>query len=83
MGFDILYFPPIHPIGQSFRKGKNNTVTCKPDDVGSPWGIGAKEGGYKAIHPELGTLADFKNLVTKAKGCNLSPAPKRWLFEEE
>jgi len=67
MGFDVLYLPPIHPIGRSFRKGKNNEVNAGPEDVGSPWAIGAKEGGHKAIHPQLGTLEDFKRLVTKAK----------------
>ena len=67
MGFDVLYFPPIHPIGQAHRKGKNNSPVCQSDDVGSPWGIGSKEGGHKAIHPQLGTLADFKRLVAKAK----------------
>ena len=67
MGFDVLYLPPIHPIGRSFRKGKNNELGAGPDDVGSPWAIGAKEGGHKAIHPQLGTLEDFKRLVTKAK----------------
>jgi len=67
MGFDVLYLPPIHPVGVSFRKGKNNAVSAEPDDAGSPWAIGAKEGGHKAIHPQLGTLADFQELVTKAK----------------
>ncbi len=67
MGFDVLYLAPIHPIGRSFRKGKNNELGAGPDDVGSPWAIGAKEGGHKAIHPQLGTLEDFKRLVTKAK----------------
>ena len=67
MGFDVLYLPPIHPIGRSFRKGKNNEVNAGPEDVGSPWAIGAKEGGHKAIHPQLGTLEDFKRLVTKVK----------------
>src|SRR5215510_13770093 len=56
MGFDILYLPPIHPVGNSFRKGKNNTLAAGADDVGSPWAIGAKEGGHKAIHPQLGSL---------------------------
>ena len=56
MGFDVLYFPPIHPIGQSHRKGPNNTLAVGPTDVGSPWAIGAAEGGHKSIHPELGTL---------------------------
>ena len=67
MGFDVLYLPPIHPIGYSFRKGKNNVLEAQPDDVGSPWAIGAKEGGHKAIHPQLGSLADFKRLVAEAK----------------
>ena len=67
MGFDVLYLPPIHPIGYSFRKGKNNVLEAQPGDVGSPWAIGAKEGGHKAIHPQLGTLADFKRLIAEAK----------------
>ncbi len=67
MGFDILYLPPIHPIGRSERKGKNNSTTPAADDTGSPWAIGAKEGGHKAIHPQLGTLEDFKTLVLKAR----------------
>ncbi|MGB8703603.1 MAG: alpha-1,4-glucan--maltose-1-phosphate maltosyltransferase [Gillisia sp.] len=67
MGFDTLYFPPIHPIGEVNRKGKNNATDAKKDDVGSPWGIGSKEGGHKAIHPQLGTLKDLLSLVKKAK----------------
>jgi len=67
MGFDVLYLPPIHPIGYSFRKGKNNVLEAQPGDVGSPWAIGAKEGGHKAIHPQLGSLADFRRLVAEAK----------------
>ena len=67
MGFDILYLPPVHPIGRAFRKGKNNTVNAAPDEVGSPWAIGAQEGGHKAIHPQLGTLEDFRALVATAK----------------
>ena len=71
MGFDVLYFPPIHPIGHTGRKGKNNTLEAAPDDVGSPWAIGAEgegnEGGHKSIHPELGTLKDFRSLVEKAR----------------
>ncbi|HRD65998.1 MAG TPA: alpha-1,4-glucan--maltose-1-phosphate maltosyltransferase [Candidatus Competibacter sp.] len=67
MGFDVLYFPPIHPVGRVNRKGKNNTLTPNPDDVGSPWAIGAAEGGHKDILPELGTLEDFRRLVQKAK----------------
>ena len=66
MGFDILYLPPIHPIGHTNRKGKNNTLTAAPDDPGTPWAIGAEEGGHKAIHPQLGTLKDFQRLIRKA-----------------
>lgn len=67
MGFNVLYFPPIHPIGRSFRKGKNNNPRCQPDEVGSPWAIGAAEGGHKAILPELGSLKDFRRLVGRAR----------------
>jgi starch synthase (maltosyl-transferring) len=67
MGFDTLYFPPIHPIGEVNRKGKNNATTAEPGDVGSPWGIGSQFGGHKATHPELGSIADFKSLVATAK----------------
>jgi starch synthase (maltosyl-transferring) len=66
MGFDILYMPPIHPIGQAYRKGPNNSTTAGPDDEGSPWAIGSPEGGHKAIHSRLGTFADFDNLVAAA-----------------
>jgi starch synthase (maltosyl-transferring) len=66
MGFDVLYLPPIHPIGRSFRKGKNNTLVTEAADVGSPWAIGAEEGGHKSIHPQLGSLADLKQLMIKA-----------------
>jgi starch synthase (maltosyl-transferring) len=67
MGFDVLYLPPIHPIGRVGRKGKNNSMTPLPDDTGSPWAIGAKEGGHKAIHPQLGTLDDLRALVASAE----------------
>jgi starch synthase (maltosyl-transferring) len=67
MGFDILYLPPIHPIGRAERKGKNNSTTPLPEDTGSPWAIGAKEGGHKAIHPQLGSLEDLKALVGRAQ----------------
>ena len=67
MGFDTLYFPPIHPIGEVNRKGKNNTTEAKKGDVGSAWGIGSQYGGHKDVHPELGTMDDFKTLVAKAK----------------
>ena len=74
LGFDVLYLPPIHPIGQSFRKGKNNATTAEPDDVGSPWAIGAQEGGHTAIHAQLGTLEDFRSLLRAAanKGIELA-----------
>jgi starch synthase (maltosyl-transferring) len=68
LGFDVLYLPPIHPIGRERRKGRNNAVSAAPEDVGSPWAIGAAEGGHKAIHPQLGTLADFRRLVKAAHG---------------
>ena len=74
MGFDVLYLPPIHPIGRSHRKGKNNSPTAGPDDPGSPWAIGAQEGGHKAIHPELGTLEEFRQLMTAAQKFGLEIA---------
>jgi len=67
MGFDVLYLPPVHPIGTTARKGKNNAVAAGPGDVGSPWAIGAKEGGHKAIHPQLGSFSDFELLVKEAE----------------
>jgi starch synthase (maltosyl-transferring) len=66
LGFDVIYLPPIHPIGETHRKGKNNARTAEPGDVGSPWAIGSKDGGHTEIHPELGTLADFDALVKSA-----------------
>jgi len=66
MGFDVLYLPPIHPIGQRFRKGKNNSPTSNPGDPGSPWAIGAEEGGHTMVHPQLGILDDFKQLRSRA-----------------
>ena len=66
LGFDVLYLPPVHPIGRTFRKGPNNSVTSAPDDLGSPWAIGSPEGGHKAIHPDLGTLDDLRRLVKRA-----------------
>ncbi len=74
MGFDTLYFPPIHPIGEVNRKGKNNTTNAQPGDVGSPWGIGSQHGGHKSTHPELGTIDDFKQLVKKAKEMGIEVA---------
>ncbi|NEA52595.1 maltotransferase domain-containing protein, partial [Streptomyces sp. SID10815] len=67
MGFDVVYLPPIHPIGATFRKGPNNTLTAGPDDVGVPWAIGSPEGGHDAIHPALGTLDDFDAFVARAR----------------
>lgn len=74
MGFDTLYFPPIHPIGEINRKGKNNATIAQTDDVGSPWGIGSKNGGHKSIHPELGTIKDLKSLVQKAQALGIEVA---------
>ncbi len=74
MGFDVLYFPPIHPIGVTHRKGKNNQIACGPNDPGSPWAIGGAEGGHKAVHPQLGTLEDFRRLVAKAREAGLEIA---------
>jgi starch synthase (maltosyl-transferring) len=67
MGFDIVYLPPVHPIGTTFRKGRNNTLEARPGDPGSPWAIGAPEGGHDAIHPDLGTFADFDAFVARAR----------------
>jgi starch synthase (maltosyl-transferring) len=67
MGFDVLYLPPIHPIGLTFRKGRNNSVRAEAEDVGSPWAIGGAAGGHMSIHPDLGTLDDFRSLVRKAR----------------
>ncbi len=67
LGFDVLYLPPVHPIGKSFRKGKNNATVAEDDEVGVPYGIGSELGGHTAIHPDLGTLEDFKHLIEKCK----------------
>ncbi|MGA2535974.1 MAG: alpha-1,4-glucan--maltose-1-phosphate maltosyltransferase [Terracidiphilus sp.] len=74
MGFNVVYLPPIHPIGVNFRKGRNNNPLSQPGDYGSPWAIGSVEGGHKAIHPELGTLEDFRRFVAKAKEFDLTLA---------
>lgn len=66
MGFDVLYFPPIHPVGRAHRKGPNNSLEAGPDDPGSPYAIGSEEGGHEAIHPQLGTREDFRDLVRVA-----------------
>jgi starch synthase (maltosyl-transferring) len=74
MGFDVIYLPPIHPIGEVNRKGPNNTLTPGPDDTGSPWAIGSKDGGHDAIHPDLGTLEDFDAFVARAGELGLEVA---------
>ncbi|APU13521.1 alpha-1,4-glucan:maltose-1-phosphate maltosyltransferase [Actinoalloteichus fjordicus] len=74
LGFDVVYLPPIHPIGHVHRKGRNNTLTPGPDDVGSPWAIGSPDGGHDAVHPDLGTLDDFDRFVARATELNLEVA---------
>jgi starch synthase (maltosyl-transferring) len=74
MGFDVLYLPPIHPIGRAQRKGMNNALTTQEGDVGSPWAIGAAEGGHKALHPQLGSFEDFRRLVDTARNAGLEVA---------
>jgi len=74
MGFDVLYFPPIHPIGRKNRKGRNNTLTPGPDDVGSPYAIGSEEGGHETLHPALGTMDDFRRLRDEAHAHGLELA---------
>ncbi len=74
MGFDIIYLPPIHPIGRQYRKGPNNSLEAAPDDPGSPWAIGSVEGGHDAIHPDLGTFADFDAFVARAQAAGLEVA---------
>jgi starch synthase (maltosyl-transferring) len=74
MGFDIVYLPPIHPIGRTFRKGPNNTLEHGPDDPGSPWAIGSAEGGHTAVHPDLGGIDDFDRFVARARAVGLEVA---------
>ncbi|KFF59894.1 alpha-1,4-glucan:maltose-1-phosphate maltosyltransferase [Cryobacterium sp. MLB-32] len=74
MGFDVLYLPPIHPIGAAFRKGPNNSLTVGPQDPGSPWAIGSADGGHDAIHPDLGTMADFSYFLGRARKVGLDVA---------
>ncbi|MDH3212734.1 MAG: alpha-1,4-glucan--maltose-1-phosphate maltosyltransferase [Myxococcales bacterium] len=74
MGFDVVYLPPIHPIGRTHRKGPNNAASAGPGDVGSPWAIGADEGGFKAVHPQLGSLADFDRFVERGRALGLEIA---------
>ncbi|QDI68957.1 alpha-1,4-glucan--maltose-1-phosphate maltosyltransferase [Streptomyces calvus] len=74
MGFDVVYLPPVHPIGTTFRKGPNNTLNAGPDDVGVPWAIGSPEGGHDAVHPDLGTVEDFARFVARAGELGLEVA---------
>ena len=74
LGFDVVYLPPIHPIGRSHRKGPNNSLVAGPDDPGSPWAIGNEDGGHTAVNPELGTLADFRRFVAAARALGLEVA---------
>ncbi len=74
MGFDVAYFPPVHPIGRAHRKGPGNTLVAGPDDPGSPWAIGSEEGGHTGLHPELGTLKDFAGLVEEARSLGIEIA---------
>ncbi len=74
MGFDVIYLPPIHPIGKTHRKGKNNTADSKPGDPGSPWAIGSSAGGHKSVNPELGTMEDFISFVQKAESLGIETA---------
>ena len=73
------YLPPIHPVGTTFRKGKNNATVAASDDVGSPWGIGGQEGGHRAIHPQLGTIADFRQLVAGRPAARYRDCARRGL----
>jgi starch synthase (maltosyl-transferring) len=74
MGFDVVYLPPIHPIGEVNRKGRNNTPDAAPDDVGSPWAIGSVEGGHDAVHPQLGTVEDFEDFVARTRDLGMEVA---------
>jgi len=74
LGFDVLYLPPIHPVGTTNRKGRNNSVACEPQDPGSPWAIGSAEGSHKDVNPELGSIDDFRKLVKQAKELDIEVA---------
>src|SRR5207244_7482232 len=74
MGFDVIYFPPIHPIGHTNRKGRNNSIICQRGDPGVPWAIGSEAGGHKAVEPSLGTLADFDWRQKKLLKCRMEIA---------
>lgn len=73
-GFDVIYFPPVHPIGRTYRKGKNNATVAAEEDPGSPWAIGSAEGGHKSLHPQLGSLEDFERFLARAKSLGLEVA---------
>ncbi|EPD64070.1 alpha-1,4-glucan--maltose-1-phosphate maltosyltransferase [Streptomyces sp. HGB0020] len=74
MGFDVVYLPPIHPIGTTYRKGRNNSLSAGPDDVGVPWAIGSPEGGHDTVHPRLGTMEDFTRFIARARALGLEIA---------
>ncbi len=74
IGFDIIYLPPVHPIGETRRKGRNNAVSAEPGDPGSPWAIGGEAGGHKSLHPELGSMEDFRHFVEKAREYDMDVA---------
>jgi starch synthase (maltosyl-transferring) len=74
MGFDVVYLPPVHPIGSTFRKGRNNTLSPEPDDPGSPWAIGSEDGGHDAVHPDLGTIEDFDEFVARTRELGMEVA---------
>src|SRR6185437_14539960 len=74
MGFDVAYLPPVHPIGTTFRKGRNNTLTPGEGDPGSPWAIGSPDGGHDAIHPDLGTMDDFDAFVARTRELGMEVA---------
>ena len=74
MGFDVVYLPPVHPIGTTFRKGRNNTLTPGEGDPGSPWAIGSADGGHDAIHPDLGTIDDFDAFVARTRELGMEVA---------
>ncbi|MEU4229654.1 alpha-1,4-glucan--maltose-1-phosphate maltosyltransferase [Nonomuraea sp. NPDC026600] len=74
MGFDVVYLPPIHPIGHTFRKGRNNTLSPEPDEPGSPWAIGSEDGGHDAIHPDLGTIEDFDEFTARSRELGMEVA---------
>ena len=78
MGFDVIYLPPIHPIGEVNRKGRTTPSTPGPDDPGSPWAIGSAEGGHDAIHPDLGTIEDFDAFVAARRASSASRSRSTW-----